>query len=447
MADRAETAPRAADAGASRPAHGTGDAESGFDRRVLRWVIGVGVVSLLAAVVLSVLGESAASAPASFANSFSHGALGHRALAELLRARGLGVLSRRSPGIGRPGPERPLILAEPMGAAEPIGQARLAALFAEAREAAAPVVLVLPKRQGEGERGQPEHPDWVTRAELIRRDRVERLVALVAGETGLKVDRPRGGAGGCLAAWTGTRTLRVELAEPQLFGDLAAPWERLVSCPAGTLIARRPASGEGPELWVVADPDLLNNQGLGRGDHAELVDGLFARQLHASGAVFDETIHGFHVAPGLLAEAARFPMVLAVLHGALLLAFALWVGMGRFGKPLPPPPATEGGREVLIESTAQLLNAGGDVGDSFERYLRQTVRAVAAAQGLPPSLGERDLRDRLQRSSEGAEVAFALGRCEAEMEELRGTGARVRQRAVFLARRLYRWRMEMTHGQ
>ena len=117
--------------------------------------------------------------------------------------------------------------------------------------------------------------------------------------------------------------------------------------------------------------------------------------------VFDETIHGFNRTPGLLAEALRFPMVLAVLQGLLLLGLVLWAGMGRFGKPLPAAPGLAAGKEVLIGNTAKLLADGGHAADSAVPLLpaddagggrattscRPTCRS---ASGWPGCSGSRD---------------------------------------------------------
>jgi hypothetical protein len=109
-------------------------------------------------------------------------------------------------------------------------------------------------------------------------------------------------------------------------------------------------------LYLVADPDLCENHGLGTADHAALVHDLFVRELAAQEVIFDETIHGFARKPGLFAEAFRFPLVLATLQSLVLAGVVLWAGMGRFGKPLPPREALAGGPETLIDNTARLLS-------------------------------------------------------------------------------------------
>lgn len=427
--------------------------EGGFDRRVLRWVVAIATLSLLGAIVLSAFGQEAKSRlPASFSNSYGNSALGQRAFVDLLRRLGLGALSRRSSGIGNLGPKRPLVVAEPASerqAAETA--ARVAGLAAEALEEDAALVFVLPKWDGRENRSANGHPDWIGGAHLVSFERVERLLGAALGvdSSALPAHVVRldpSAVAECKVSWPGGGELRLDLAPAQLLELKGAEWQSLVSCSGGVLVARLKKSEGRPEIVVVADPDLLNNQGLGRAENATLAAGLFSEGLKASGAVFDETIHGFNGAPGLLAEAIRFPMVLAVLHGALLLAVVLWAALGRFGKPLSPRLGMEGGKEVLIESTAQLLNSGGEVADSADRYYRQTLRGVAGAFGLPLGLAEGELRIQLQKLTERAGVRFDLERCETTLRELQGADRKARVRAVALARRLYQWRMEMMHG-
>ena len=195
---------------------------------------------------------------------------------------------------------------------------------------------------------------------------------------------------------------------------------------------------------MIADPDLLNNHGLGRGDNASAVYRIFTGTLQAKGVVFDETIHGFNRTPGLIAESLRFPIVLTVLQGLVLLVLVLWAGMGRFGKPLPAVTGLAAGKEILIGNTAQMLTGGGHVADSASRYFQQTTRAVAAWYFLPPDLPEPQRLARLQTLSEGHGKRLSLAALEADLQRL-PEGRRGQDQAAWIAQRLYQWRVEMTN--
>src|SRR5262245_40776553 len=85
-----------------------------FSSRALRWILGIGIVSLLATLLLSVLAsgkepEDATADP----NSYSYSAVGHRAFAALLERLGVDVTLSRHRSASKAGPTRPLFLLEP----------------------------------------------------------------------------------------------------------------------------------------------------------------------------------------------------------------------------------------------------------------------------------------------------------------------------------------------
>lgn len=453
--------------------------EGGFSRRALAWMAAVAGVSLLAGLLVSAFEADLGQRETALPSSWSEGALGHRALFELLAAAGLGVVTRQSRSAMGIGPQRPLVLAEPDPDADP--RSRAPAGRPSSRRAADPyerdalarqavVVLVLPKWRG---RPDPRHPGWVAGIELLPADealgRIERTLGTLPVE-GLQVRRVTAGGGGELScrlhgtaeaaagdpAAAGSWAPSVDLAPAQLIVPHAG-LRPVVACGGGWLAALRPAREEAPAMLLLADPDLLNNQGLGRSDHAALVVRLLAVELHASGVVFDETIHGYYRDRGLLAEALRMPLLPATLHGLLVVGLALWAGAGRFGKPVPAlrPPAP--GKAVLIDNTAELLARGGHVADSLTRYYRYTLQAVAAHYFLPPDLPPAALAERLAQLSPRPPAAGGpAGRAgpgellaiEGRIARLGAAGPRGQggERAAALARSLYRWRSEMMDG-
>ena len=411
--------------------------EGGFSRRTLAWVIGCVSVSFVAAALLSVYGRDLTSRPTPEANTFSYSAVGHHALVEFLRAMGLGVVSRQAPA-GGVGPGRPLVVAEP----DYGDSARLKALREEARDRHAALVIVLPKwSPGPPERKKPE---WLSKVSLMTPGRVELALKAFGDDELRDVKLRRAGRLRCTAQWQGS-TAELSIAESAQLLEPAASLEPVIQCPEGYLIARRTGAPE-PRTFVIADPDLLNNQGLDRADNAQGIYQFFTQDLAATGMVFDETIHGFSRVPGLLAESLRFPMVLGVLQSLVLLGVVLWAGMGRFGKPLPAAPALGAGKEVLIDNTAKLLVNGGHVGDSLFLYFRQVTRAVAAHFFLPPDLPDAERLARLQRITHLHGLTWDLAALERSIHRL-PDGRRGGEPAAKIARRLYEWRMEMTNGR
>jgi hypothetical protein len=414
----------------------TPEIEGGFSRRTLAWIVGCAAVSFVAAVLLSVYGRDLQERPTPEANSFSYSAVGHHAVVEFLRSMGIGVISRQAPA-GGVGPGRPLVLAEPDGRE----RARLQALRVEARDRHAAVVLVLPKWSP----GPPakDEPGWLSRVSLMSTAEVELAVRALGDEKLRDVAVRRFDSLRCRARW-GESTVELRVDESAQLLEPADGLEPVVECPEGYLIARRVGAAE-PRTFLIADPDLLNNHGLAQAGNAEGIYRFFAHDLAATGAVFDETIHGFNRVPGLLAESLRFPMVLGVLQSLVLLGVVLWAGMGRFGKPLPAAPALGAGKAVLIDNTAKLLVNGGHAGDSLLSYFRQTTRAVAAHYFLPPDLPEAERLARLQRLTHLHGLTWDLAALERGIHQL-PDGRRGGEPAAKIARRLYEWRLEMTNG-
>ncbi|MEA2602171.1 MAG: hypothetical protein QOF89_3163 [Acidobacteriota bacterium] len=438
--------------------------EGGFSRRRLAWVVGIAVASFAIFLLLLAFGRDLEGPPAPGPHTFSRSALGYQGVAELLRSLGLGVVSRQAPAGSGTGPTHPLVMAEPQPGRGGDSQ-RLEALWKEASDRQAPLVIVLPKWAPGDSRS--DHKDWLTRVELMPIGEVGWFVRHHLGESGLGesglpvVPQRLRRATGCQARWRtedAPTPIRIEIEEAVQLLQLEKQekgkgLEPIVQCDGGVLVARRPAAGDNedkdedggrPQMVVIADPDLLNNHGLGRGENAAAVHQLLARSLEARGVVFDETIHGFNRTPGLLAEALRFPMVLGVMQGLLLLGFVLWAGMGRFGKPLPAALGLARGKEVLIGNTAELLSGGGHAADSVARYFQQTTRAVAAYYFVPADLPEGERLARLQRLAEGHGKRMSLAALELDIQRL-PAGRRGEEQAAWIAQALYDWRLEMTN--
>jgi hypothetical protein len=417
--------------------------EGGFSRRALAWIVGSVAISLIATVLLTAYGRDLEPPPVTGASSFSDSALGHRAVVSFLGKLGLGVASRQAPADGI-GPGRPLVLAEP----DPDGRnwrpERLEALRQEALARKAPLILVLPKWRAGGPR--KSKPGWLASVRLIpERTVLGPVEALQEPDLHGLVLRRFTKAESCSGQWPGASGVkfRVEIESPQLIQP-AAQLQPLVSCAGGLLAARRAAIGSAPEIVLIVDPDLLNNQGLGRGENAVVIYQLLTRGIGATGAVFDETIHGFNRTPGLLAEALSFPLVLGVLQALVLAGVVLWAGMGRFGKPLPAGLGLAAGKEVLIDNTAKLLVNGGHAADSAARYFRQTTRAVAAHYFLPPDLPDSERLASLQRITAHHGDRLSLAELERSLQRL-PAGQRGEEQAARIARRLHNWRVEMTN--
>lgn len=419
--------------------------EGGFSRRTLGWIIGSVAISLAVTLLLTIRTETLDRRPPEN-NSFSYSALGHNALVEFLRKMEIVVVPNRSMAGGDIGPRRPLVLAEPDPRGPGWNPEHLKELAGRAKDRKAPLVLVLPKWHAGA--SHKDKPEWLASVSPLSFSEILATAAALDDPDlqGLSLERQRS-AQGCTSTWRSGDSpaqLKVDVQDVQLLQP-ASNLKSLVSCSGWTLIAHRPATATSPWIILIADPDLLNNQGLGRGKNALLIHQLFTRELGATGAVFDETIHGLTRTTGLLAEATSFPLVLAVLQGLVLLGVVLWAGMGRFGKPLPVSLGLAAGKEILIDNTAKLLESGGHAADGVVRYFRQVTRAVAAHYFLPPDLPDGERIAKLQRITDARGVRMRLAELEQTLLHL-PAGRPGEEQAVRYARRLHDWRAEMTNG-
>lgn len=417
--------------------------EGGFSRRRVAWAAGVAVASFAIFLLLLAYGHDLEDRPVPGPNTFSQSALGYQGAVELLRTLGLGVVSRQATAGSGVDPDHPLVMAEP-DPGRGGGSTRQETLWQEAAERRAPLVVILPKwAPGEAQKNKPA---WLAQVELMPDFQVRSALGpLWTSEHPVEIRR-LAHARSCRAAWVSGDRERLNIDTENVVQLLGADeaLEPVIECAGGFLVAVRPAAPHRPKVLVIADPDLLNNHGLGRGDNASAVYQIFTRTLKSKGVVFDETIHGFTLTRGLIAEALRFPMVLTVLQGLVLLGLVLWAGMGRFGKPLPAAAGLAAGKETLIGNTAQMLTGGGHVADSASRYFQQTTRAVAAFYFLPPDLPEAQRLARLQTLSEAHGKRLSLAALEADLQRL-PEGRRGQDQGAWIAQRLYQWRVEMTN--
>lgn len=376
--------------------------------------------------------------------TYSWSALGHRGLSEFLSRRGWRVLARRGTEEAAPGPQAALILAESWLEEGPEGAGKSwAKLVEEAQERGAPLMVVLSKRIGVA---QNRKPHWVALTYPIPLDGMENLARAALGKEWGTIHLRREAKtmrGKCQLA--PERSLQVDLENPQFIEPLAGA-EPLLECEGKWLIARKVRAPEDPPILVVADPDLMNNHGLGRGDHAVVVDEIFRRQIGTPVLIFDESIHGFSRSSSVLAEMMRFPLVVILTQGVLVGLLAVWAGAAGFGKPLPESPPLGRGPRMLIENTAALLNLKENPTGSLTRYWTQSLHAVAERCFLPPDLPEAALVDRLSELTLRRKGSADLRALQAQIRHLSLRRSPPSDQAIRLALRLHAWRQEMRNG-
>ncbi len=223
-------------------------------------------------------------------------------------------------------------------------------------------------------------------------------------------------------------------ASPQAIeGDGIVP---LVPLGRGALVARL---GDRPH-YVIADPDLVNNQGLRDPATAraalELLDALNQDEQYAID--FDLTLNGLAGAGSsnllrLALEPPFLAMTLALIAAALLAGLH---GAFRFGQPRPEERAIPLGKTALVENSAGLIRLAGRearLGGAYADVMRQeSARAASAPAWLQGAELDAYL-DRLDKSDGPAFSALA--------ERL--DQASDRPALMAAARDLYHWKKDV----
>jgi len=369
------------------------------------WLLGgVTLASLVAAAVLLMSPGSARGLPFE-PHGYNRSAIGHSGLLRWLESRGERVVQRRS--MRSSGDCGLLVFAEPSTDADEPGEH-----IAEWIDAAAETLLVLPKRRGWPDEDDPE---WVRTISTIDRRAVRTVFEPFAAAVGedvpevVRVDR--------VSNWRAVDGLSApDLTAPAQLLRPSPNLEPLIECDQGVLL------GSLGGMFVLADPDLVQNHGLLRGNNADLVLAVLAHVRGDGPIVFDETLHGDGARDGIWKRAGEFPHVLVPVHLLLLTALLAWIANGRHGPALETASATGASKEFLIANIAALLRRGGHHGHAVRRYARLRVRRVADALQMPRSLPYDRARDLVL----GKMDAAVRERFEAAVRESAGQVSAVR---------------------
>lgn len=379
-----------------------------YSRRGAWWLGGVTFASVVAAAVLLMSPGEPRELPLE-PDGYNKSALGHSGLLRWLQTRGERVVQRRS---NRPIDEPGLLVFAEPSTTDDSSDARLGDWI----DAAAATLLVLPKRRGEP---HPSNRQWVKSIHLLGTSAVEATFAKFAKAVG--VDPPEIVRVDRVSNWSSAAGLFApDLTAPAQLLRPAPLLEPLIECEQGVLL------GSIGGIFVLADPDLIENHGLLRGKNAELVLAILAHVRDDGPIVFDETTHGAGPDNSFFHRVGEFPHVLLPVHLLLLAALLAWIANGRHGPAMEPPSVLRGGKEFLIGNIAALLRRGGHHGHAVQRYARLRVRRAADAMQVPRTLPY----DRVRETVLTKMGADARERFERAVREAKGAVSAVRATAL-----------------
>ena len=402
--------------------------EAIFSRRVLIGWVGAAVATF--AVSLYFMGRQGdPGTDAVGPSTYSRSAIGHAGIADVLQRLGVPVVKSRNNSADKLGKNGLLVLAEPRPTAlsDPAFRALL-----EARA----VLLVLPKWTG---RASDKKPGWLGVAGERSPADAQLVLNLVASGGEVVRERQPPIWGTSLLG----RTPRLE-SPVQLMRSV--PMRAIIAGPSGILLGELTKNRA---IWVLADPDVIANHGIGQGENAALALAIVNRLRGRDGpVVFDETIHGYLAQSTTpLALMVQFPFVVATFMVAAALGLLLWATMARFGAPQTAPPPLSAGRQGLLQNVAQLITFAGHQQVMVRRYVQETVRETARQLHAPRGLSGEPLARWLTRVGEARGVTVDCAMVIGEVEQLADRRRNDLGPLVRLAREIHRWRREIVDGR
>jgi hypothetical protein len=242
-----------------------------------------------------------------------------------------------------------------------------------------PILLVMPKWETVRD---PLHPGWVKTTGLLPRMNPERLLA---PQQTLQVARERI-AGTALKAVAPKAPPELRFTAPGGLQTVSGPGLKpILTAPDGAMVV---AEVKDSRVYILADPDLLANRGMGDIQQAAAALALldFLKGPDAKAVLFDVTTNGFGRSKSPLKLAFDPPFLAATLALAAAMLLAGMHGIARFGAPRQPQRALAFGKAALVDNAAALVRKARRQAALGARYADIVRQRAAAAFGAPAGL-------------------------------------------------------------
>jgi hypothetical protein len=193
-----------------------------------------------------------------------------------------------------------------------------------------------------------------------------------------------------------------------------------------------------PRIFVLTDPDLLNNQGIA--DIATARAGLAVLgALNEPGQpiTFDVTLNGFERSRSLLRLALEPPLLAATLSFVIVAAMLAWRAATRSGPTARGKRAIALGKRTLADNSAALIRLAGRDHTMAPRYA-QMIRTVVAEQIHVTRDANETTNAELDRIAQSRGVRATYSQLAAE-----AAAAQNATETLTAARRLHAWTGDM----
>lgn len=402
---------------------------SAFNPHVILAVIVAGALALLAYVVLTAFQPQLSSGNNGGNHALSNSATGFAALVELAKESGINADLHRDEG--SPGEGALLILTpDAMTRADDVDE------IVTRHSSLGPTLIILPKWITQR---QPMRTGWVQRVGVMGMDRPPMLPQDNWATTIRMSQKARNGKGEWQFATgfeDGDAPIRFRLpADYQAFE--CSNCEEAMLLPGGEafLIAE---TLDYP-VYVLADPDVLNNYGLrdkARGKAALALLDQLAEYGDANHIAFDVTLNGFGAKRSILRFLFLPPFLAITLCLVLAAALAGWQAFNRFGPPARRRREIALGKSALIANGAELMKQSGKQLHGADVYARHVRERLAQGLKAPSSLEGSALDAWLDRFTPPGSPEFS--RLMTQM-----FAARTIEDMVAIGQQLSRWRKDV----
>lgn len=392
---------------------------SPFSARVVLVLVAVGLLAFSGLAVLSAFAPDLRGGQDGRAHALSRSAVGFAGAVVMLKALDVPVVISRS---RLPADSAALLVLTP----EMTTQSEELARLPDARR----TLIVLPK--------------WAPAADPLRRGFVRKAGTVPLGS----VHKQR------LGAYAGdtVTSQRPGSSRPILRGA-GGPFPAGTYLPLAEIDRLQTVSGEGwapalldeqgravlaysvkqPDVWLLADPDLLNNQGLKDLANARAGMAILDAGRGEGAVVFDVTLVGFERGKGLGRLLLTPPWLAATLCGV---AAGLLMGLhalARFGPVRQPGRAFALGASALVDNSAGLVRMARKEHELAPAYAALVRGRVARSAGLAPGAEEAWLEELARRRGAPAPAELAA----------EAARAKTRDDLLAIARKLFHWKSEM----
>lgn len=361
----------------------TAATNEGFNPRLIAAVVAIGIVAFVALWALIALGPQVSSGNDGGGHALSKAAPGYAGIVDLVERAGGHVELRRRVEPAQYDDYTQLAILTPTARTRPEELKELLVAQGDA-----PVLVVLPKWAAGVIPGKAPKPGWVSGGIAVvppARLLPEAYFGKVRiGRAKWANENARGRIGG----------REIRLIEPaQLHTITGDGLDPLIVAADGSAILAR---ARDRDLYVLADPDLINNLAFASREKAVAAAGLIdaiAEDAGADGLAFDLTLGGFGGQRSLLRFAFVPPFIgitLCLIAAGLL---ALWQAWVRFGPALNPRRAIPVSKAALIANSADLIRQARRELDGADAFVKSQRGAIARRLHAPTGLDD-DATDR-----------------------------------------------------